>query len=233
MTRSSCGLQQKMLSSCCTKQKHAISRHGVLCFEHYKAAPHKPFRAQNLPVLPMCSKLPLSSHRLCCGNSHLSHQQSCSAVRQDHLAALATLSDQDFADFLEGARGTFSKNVGGTKNSVVCTKGRCKPWPPPSPPLHYYPGFTAESTASSLLVTHQAAWQRHALTMQEVRWCDLAADTAADVNILAICATGEHLQGSHFSCWLSKLCPCLQPLYLTSLGCSWLKNKQPCQMYTR
>ena len=45
----------------------------------------------------------------------------------------------------------------GTKNSVVCTKGRCKPWPPPSPPLHYYPGFTAESTASSLLVTHQVS----------------------------------------------------------------------------
>ncbi len=37
----------------------------------------------------------------------------------------------------------------------------------------------------------QAAWQRHALPMQEVRWCDLAADTAADVNILAICATGK------------------------------------------
>lgn len=37
----------------------------------------------------------------------------------------------------------------------------------------------------------QAAWQQHALTMQKGRWCDLAADMAADVDILAICATGK------------------------------------------
>ncbi|KAL0043447.1 hypothetical protein WJX79_004917 [Trebouxia sp. C0005] len=50
MTRSSCGLQRRMLSSASTHQKHIISRHGTHCFEHHKAAPHKPFRAHDPPV---------------------------------------------------------------------------------------------------------------------------------------------------------------------------------------
>ncbi|DBA88341.1 TPA: hypothetical protein ACH3X2_004843 [Trebouxia sp. C0005] len=44
------------------------------------AGPDKPSTAHNLPVLPMCTRLPLSSHHLCCGNSRLSHQQSCSTA---------------------------------------------------------------------------------------------------------------------------------------------------------
>ena len=38
----------------------------------------------------MCTKLPLSSHFLCCGNSHLSHQQLCSAARHKLLTSATT-----------------------------------------------------------------------------------------------------------------------------------------------
>ncbi|KAL0043521.1 hypothetical protein WJX79_007328 [Trebouxia sp. C0005] len=42
LIRSSCGLQQRMLSHASTQQKHMISRHGLLCFEQHQAAPGKP-----------------------------------------------------------------------------------------------------------------------------------------------------------------------------------------------
>ncbi|KAL0045806.1 hypothetical protein WJX82_005045 [Trebouxia sp. C0006] len=35
MTRTSCGLQQRMLSSTCTQQKRITDRLGILCFEHH------------------------------------------------------------------------------------------------------------------------------------------------------------------------------------------------------
>ncbi|KAA6418835.1 MAG: hypothetical protein FRX49_11192 [Trebouxia sp. A1-2] len=58
------------------------------------AAPHKalPSTAHDLPVLLMCTRRPLSSHRLCCGNSHLSHQQPCSTVRRKLLTSATKLA---------------------------------------------------------------------------------------------------------------------------------------------
>ncbi|DBA68939.1 TPA: hypothetical protein ACH3X2_013254 [Trebouxia sp. C0005] len=92
------------LSHASTQQKHMISRHGLLCFEQHQAAPGKPSTAHNLPVLPLCTRLPLSSHRLCCGNSHLSHQHGFSTVRRKLLisatkSALAGKADAVQAEF--------------------------------------------------------------------------------------------------------------------------------------
>ncbi|KAL0043305.1 hypothetical protein WJX79_001065 [Trebouxia sp. C0005] len=78
MTRTSFGLQQRMLSSICSQQKRIISRHGILCLEQHKAGPDKPSTAHNLPVLPMIAT------------------EQAAFKAEDHLTALATLSDQDF-----------------------------------------------------------------------------------------------------------------------------------------
>ena len=50
-------------------------------FWSLQAAPNKPSRAHDLPVMPMYTRLPLSSHHLCCGNSLSSHRRSCKRVR--------------------------------------------------------------------------------------------------------------------------------------------------------
>ncbi len=49
----------------------------------------------------MCTKLPLSSHRLCCGNSHLSHQQSCSAVRRKLITSATKSASAGRADAVQ------------------------------------------------------------------------------------------------------------------------------------
>ncbi|KAA6418822.1 MAG: tRNA methyltransferase [Trebouxia sp. A1-2] len=65
------------------------------------AAPHKPFRAHDPPVVPLCTRLPLSSHRLCCGNSRLSHQQPCSAVRRKLLTSATKSARAGKADAVQ------------------------------------------------------------------------------------------------------------------------------------
>ncbi len=49
----------------------------------------------------MYTRLPLSSHRLCCGNSHLSHQQSCSAVRRKLITSATKSTSAGRADAVQ------------------------------------------------------------------------------------------------------------------------------------
>ena len=49
----------------------------------------------------MCTKLPLSSHRLCCGNSHLSHQRSCKAVRRKLITSATKSAPAGTADAVQ------------------------------------------------------------------------------------------------------------------------------------
>ncbi|DBA88577.1 TPA: hypothetical protein ACH3X2_005044 [Trebouxia sp. C0005] len=102
LARSSHGLQQRMLSGASIQQKRInYSRHGTHCFDHQKAGLSKPFTAHDLPVLPVCTRLPLSSHRLCCGNSLLSHQQPCSALRRKLLTSATKSAPTGKADAVQ------------------------------------------------------------------------------------------------------------------------------------
>ncbi len=49
----------------------------------------------------MCTRLPLSSHRLCCGNSHLSHQQLRSTVRRKLITSATKSASAGRADAVQ------------------------------------------------------------------------------------------------------------------------------------
>ena len=66
-----------------------------------QAAPNKASRAHDLPVLPMCTRLPFFSHHLCCGNSHLSHQWSCNMVRHKVITSATKSASAGTADAVQ------------------------------------------------------------------------------------------------------------------------------------
>ncbi len=70
-------------------------------FYSLQAACHKPSRAHDLLVLPMCTRLPLSSHCLCCGNSLLSHQRSCSRVHRKLITSATKAASAGRADAVQ------------------------------------------------------------------------------------------------------------------------------------
>ncbi len=54
-----------------------------------QATPHKPCRANGFPVLHVCTRLHLPSHRLCHSNNHLSKQRSWKRVRRQLITSAA------------------------------------------------------------------------------------------------------------------------------------------------